>query len=259
MYCSKCGREYSPDEGSRFCPSCGNRLSSGPFVDEMSGADESEKMAPSPDNSIMPWQERQYSCPWENIEELGFFHALGATLRESLLEPVRFFTSMPRTGGWLHPLLYAIVIGTTGNLAGYVLGSLFEVPFVSQSKLSSGITLFVGILMPVLVCLGTTLWSVILHGSIFLFGARNKPFEATLRIVSYATGPDIFNVIPSLGWIVAAFWKLILVIVGVRQVHNVSTGRAALAVLFPVLLIWGILFAVIFLVMATVAFSTRSL
>lgn len=191
------------------------------------------------------------------MESLGFLQALGATLKQTLLQPNQFFSSVPHTGGWLHPLLYGIIIGTVGNLAGYVLGSLFEVPFMSHGRLSPGMT-FVGMLMPILVWFGIMLWSLILHGSILLIGARDNRFEATLRIVSYATSPDIFNVIPTLGWTIGAVWKLVLVIIGVRQVHRVSTGRAVLAVLFPVLLIWGLLFAVIFIMMATVAFTSKS-
>ncbi|MGB9618557.1 MAG: YIP1 family protein, partial [Desulfomonilaceae bacterium] len=170
---------------------------------------------------------------------------------------VRFFTAMPRTGGWLHPLLYAIIIGTTGNLAGYVLGALFEIPLISQSKLSPGMTLFVGMLMPLLVWLGVMLWAVVLHGAIILFGAKKNPFEATLRITSYASSPDILNVIPTVGWVIAAVWKIVLVIIGVREVHRVSTGRAALAVLFPVLLVWGLLFTIFLVAMATMAFHSR--
>ncbi len=231
MFCSKCGRELSPEEGDRFCTSCGNPLSR---------------------------QEPQDSCPWENLEDLGFLEAVGATLRQTLFEPVRFFSSMPIVGGWLQPLLYAILIGTIGNLSGYVVSSLFEFPFMSQVKPTIGKTLLFGVLIPLLVGLGTILWSVILHGSVFLFGAKNKPFEATVRIVSYSTSPDIFNFIPTLGWIIAAGWKLVLIVIGVREVHKTSTGRAVLVTLFPFLLIWGIIFVLMLFIMATAVFGLRS-
>lgn len=232
MYCSKCGREYSLEEGNRFCPSCGNRLSS---------------------------QEYQHSCPWENLETLGFLDALGSTLRESLFSPVRFFSSMPTAGGWLHPILYAVIVGTAGNLAGYLLSSFFEIPFVSQGKLSRGMVFFMAVIMPVLVWLGTIFGSAILHGSILLFGAKKEPFEATLRIVSYATSPDVFNAIPAIGWLIAALWKVVLIIIGVREVHMVSTARATLVTLFPFLLIWGVLFVVILVMMATAVMGIRSI
>ncbi|MGC8906633.1 MAG: YIP1 family protein [Desulfomonilaceae bacterium] len=258
MFCPKCGREYNPDEDARFCPSCGNPLPLKSFPQGTGSGDESGRHeAYDAHERDMARAAPVNSCPWENIEELGFLQAIGATLKQSLLEPVRFFTAMPRTGGWLHPLLYAIIIGTTGNLAGYVLGALFEIPLISQSKLSPGMTLFVGMLMPLLVWLGVMLWAVVLHGAIILFGAKKNPFEATLRITSYASSPDILNVIPTVGWVIAAVWKIVLVIIGVREVHRVSTGRAALAVLFPVLLVWGLLFTIFLVAMATMAFHSR--
>ncbi len=254
MLCLRCGREYNPDDKMRFCPSCGSPLP----IEPVSG----DKGDPAAAQRLGSYDSQAgdlsaYTCPWENMEELGFVKAIGANFTQSLFKPTLFFSSMPRTGGWLHPVLYAIIIGTIGNLAGYVFGALLEVPLISHSKLSPGMTLVVGMLMPFLVWFGVMLWAVILHGSIILFGAKNNPFEASLRIVSYATSPDILNVIPTLGWIIAAVWKLVLVIIGVRQVHRVSTGRAALAVLFPVVLIWGLFFIVFFVAMATMAFSSR--
>lgn len=113
--------------------------------------------------------------------------------------------------------------------------------------------------MPLLVFVGITVWSVLLHGSLFLFGARKEPFEATLRIVSYASGPELFNVLPGVGWFVAMIWKLIMTIIGVREIQGVSTGRALVAVLFPVIVVWGVFFVGILAIIVFGAFMIGSM
>lgn len=80
---------------------------------------------------------------------------------------------------------------------------------------------------------------LILHIFAFLFGAK-KGFEQTLKAVFYAETPVLL-----LGWIpfigpIFNLWTLVLEIIGIKNLHKVSTGTAVLALLVP-LIILGIL------------------
>ncbi len=61
----------------------------------------------------------------------------------------------------------------------------------------------------------------------------NAGFEATFRVVSYASVVLLVSWIPIVG-IVALIYGVILHILGIREVHSTSTGTAALVVLIPV-------------------------
>ncbi|MFL5992143.1 MAG: YIP1 family protein, partial [Rubrobacteraceae bacterium] len=88
----------------------------------------------------------------------------------------------------------------------------------------------------------------ILHLLVMLIvGSRNSGFEATFRVVAYAAVTSLVSWIPFIGAILSLY-GIYLGIVGIREVHNTTTGKAALVVLIPaavLLLILLLLVAVI--------------
>ena len=64
-------------------------------------------------------------------------------------------------------------------------------------------------------------------------GARNG-FEATFRVVAYGYSANIFLVVPFCGGLLAGVWAIILYIIGLREAHETTGGKAALAVFLPV-------------------------
>jgi len=260
VICKKCGRDNTLSQGQNYCAFCGNSLDLPEQPSqEPSGNASSQGETPGSAYDTRSRSEEQYSCPWEKLEETGFLQGLLLTLKQSLFEPTHFFSRIPRRGGWTNPVFYGVFVGTVGNLGGYILGTLLDFPWVSQGKLSPGFTLFLGLVMPLLVFVGILVWTILLHASLLLFGVKREPFEATLRIVSYSSSPEVFNFLPGIGWLVAAIWKLVLTVIGVREVQGVSTGRALLAVLFPVFVVWGVFFAGILMLIALGVFLLGSI
>jgi len=71
-------------------------------------------------------------------------------------------------------------------------------------------------------------------------------------VISYAYAPQIFAVVPFVGWCIASIWMLVLEIIGLAAAHRTDTWRAALAVLAPVILcvcVVGVLYTAIFAAM----------
>ena len=79
-----------------------------------------------------------------------------------------------------------------------------------------------------------------------IVGSRNSGFEATFRVIAYSWVTFLVSWIPFIGWILSLY-GFYLGIVGIREVHNTTTGKAALVVLIPaaVALIIGLVLALV--------------
>jgi len=268
--CPHCGRELVPIEGQKFCSFCGGALDAtgveqkGGVSPEKSaeerltspetarpeaqdtGVEERPRPAP-PAREERDWLEfpREDYCPWEDQEQLGFFQGIGETLRQTLLTPQVFFSRVPLTGGLLNPLLYALIVTTTGTLISLVWAFTLENPLLSVVDLSGNGAIVAGLFALVVVFLSVVLWAVMVHVSLFLTGAANRDFEATFRVVCYSSGPELFNIIPIVGGWVGLACKIGIMIIGLREIHGISLVRAGLAVALPLLVCCGLLAATI--------------
>jgi hypothetical protein len=64
---------------------------------------------------------------------------------------------------------------------------------------------------------------------------------ATFRVVCYASSPEVFQIVPICGGLVGGVWGFAISVVGLREVHRTTTGKAAAAVLLPGLLCCGMI------------------
>lgn len=241
MNCPHCSREFNPLEGQEFCSYCGAALTKveaeetrSPFVSASEGGSKATGFSEASGTA-----RAEYS-PWEDIHSLGFFRGLGLTIWQSLFSPAHFFSRMPLKGGLVNPLLYAVMVQSAGNMVGYLGSFVVPNPFLAQVKLSAGATVTLALLIPPLAFLWVVAWSLLLHSSLFLVAGSSKDFEATLRLVCYCSSADLLNAIPVAGGLIALIWKLYMLIIGVRQIHDVSWGRSAAAVFLPLLVCCGV-------------------
>jgi hypothetical protein len=85
-----------------------------------------------------------------------------------------------------------------------------------------------------IVVIGVFIGSGIVHLMLMLFGGQNYPFETTFRTLCYAHGSaSPLGAIPFCGGLIAAIWGVYAAIVGLSQTQEISTGKAAAAVLIP--------------------------
>lgn len=219
MICSSCNRNLPEQPELTFCPYCGGK--------------------------IIP--ETPKSCPWEERERLGLFTSLTSTLKESLMRPSEFYRKMPVSGGLGSPLIYAMIWGTLGIMFGLIwqilFGSIIEMMVQTpgmRGKFGPGYLLVLAILSPILVIIGIFIGSGILHLCLMIVSGNKKGFEATFRVVSYANGAQILSVIPFCGGFIGAIWMIVIEIIGLKEAHGISGGKAALAVFLPIIFCCGI-------------------
>lgn len=235
MKCPHCEREYPETEDPRACPFCGEprqteKETSEPYTN---GA------AAVPPGQTSPSPPPGY-CPWEDQEHLGFMEGILQTVKLSLFSPQLFFSRLPKQGGLLAPLLYALILDTLGTMVSFLWSMALGNAFPEVLGVSGGSGVALGLLIPVLVFISIMVWAVVLHVSLFLVGGAHEDFEATFRVVCYTSGVEIFSAVPIIGGIVKSIWKLYITVIGVREVHAITTGRAVAALCIPLVLCCGI-------------------
>ncbi len=241
MLCPRCYHDIPPD--SSRCPHCLAFGSTGREV-------------PSPEETLIGHlrhgegrEPRQGSgVPWENRARIGTVAALGETLQGALFRPSAFFRDLPPGGKIGAAVLYAVIVGTLSAavammwqkvLGHYPMQWMHEEwqfewrgPHVSGSAWYAGLAV-----LPLLIAVSTVVRGLVLHLSLMILGGAKEPYEATLKVVAYATSASAFNVFPFCGSPIAFFWRVALLVTGLREVHRVSTGRAFLAWLLPFLVL----------------------
>lgn len=230
MKCPHCARDFEPIADQRFCPLCGGTLDSVP----RESFDQTRHEPFGQGQSMQPAPTRIEYCPWEDQENLGFMQGLTGTVKESMLSPMAFFERMPVRGGFLLPLLFAVIVESIGSMAAYLWSSNLLTEFTGSSKV------LLALLIPLLVFMGLFLWGAVLHVSLFLVGGARKDFEATFRVVCYTSGPELLGIIPVVGGIASLVWKVYISVIGLREAHGISNGRAIAALALPGILCCGL-------------------
>jgi hypothetical protein len=232
MFCPQCGKEIA--EGQAFCQHCGASL-----------------MAPVADGTMATGG--RIKTDWEDREQIGFVKALIATLNKVLFKPTDFFRSMPLTGGLTDPLLFTLIIGMIGMIFDYFWRALLSGPM--QEFMPSGMATATGqtslhgmaglgilsIILPFLIVIGIFISSGILHLSLMMLKGARENFEATFRVAAYSYSANIFLVLPICGYVIACVWAVVLTVIGLKEVHKITGGKALFAVSLPMLLCCGLL------------------
>jgi hypothetical protein len=165
-------------------------------------------------------------------------------VRRVVLQPVGFFAALPRSGSLLNPLIFALIcteisaiLGGILRLAGvgegFVAGYGFQVPENQDFGEFIGSVIFapIGGVIGVFVVAG--IGQLVIR---LVVGATNSGFAATFRVASYTGVTSLVSWIPIIGGILALY-GIYLAVVGIREMHGTTTGKAVLVVLIPVIVV----------------------
>jgi hypothetical protein len=195
---------------------------------------------------------RRAGCPWEERGRIGTFAAFGETLQRSLFSPSAFFGGLPTVGRVGAAFIYAFIVGTLSAAVAMMWqkamggriplgGSEMVIPHLPGHLWYAGLAA-----LPLIIFLSTILRSAVLHVSLILLGGASESYAATLKTVCYASSANVFNVFPLLGTPLAWIWRVVLIVIGLREVHRISTGKALLAWLLPFLVVTSVAGAALF-------------
>jgi hypothetical protein len=105
----------------------------------------------------------------------------------------------------------------------------------------AGVVLVGGVIYIALIAtVGMLISAAFYHLMLMIVGGARNGFEATFRVNSYAFASLAWLMfIPYIGGTIASIWLIVLLIIGLSKAHQISGGKAALAVLLPYMVICG--------------------
>lgn len=181
--------------------------------------------------------------PWERRAELGLVKAFIEQWKLSMFSPEVFWRGLPAEGSSTDPLLYAWLLGLLQAIPSFLVQAAnfgqVKTAFATLGKsvppmLSemSPWTYAALLTFPLLVFFPVSFYlgAGITHLGCKLWGAGNKGFGATARVMGYAQSPILLGWVPMVGAI-AVIYLLVLQILGIARVQEVSGGKATGAVL----------------------------
>ena len=183
--------------------------------------------------------------PWEADDPGRSATGVLDTVRVVLFSPTEAFQSMRRSGDVGGAIAFLLIVGTFGSFFGLLwqaaartmVGSFGGVNF-GEIAVANTIGVIWFIFAPVAVLVFAVVITGIYHLLLLVFGGAPHPPETTLKTVCYAVGANyVWLAMPMCGGIVATLWGIVTSTIGLREAQEVSTGRAAAAVLVPYVLV----------------------
>lgn len=189
--------------------------------------------------------------PWDQRQQLGFAQAFIENVKLFVINPTEAFARTRRTGDFVNPLIFAVLIGWIGAVFGQLWGLLFNASMTTmmppemreamgQSMMMGGAGFVITLVVyPFLAVIGLFLLAGILHLCLMLVGGTAQSdagFEGTFRTASYASVASLAYIVPAVGGLIYIVWAIVLWVIGLSTLHRTTQGKALFAVLIPIVL-----------------------
>ena len=203
-----------------------------------------------------PFGERS-GLPWE-VQGLRF-RTWWETMSLVLGQPSLAFSMMHQSGGLGNPILFNFW-GFGAPLAAL---ALLAIPFVLLFAIAGanngepaaaagiavgvifGVFMFVAMYILLVVTIGALISSAVIHVCLLMVGGATPGYEPPFRVVSIRQGAlapvgVLLGCVPYLGALIHMVWIIVLTIIGIAKAHEIPGGKAALAVLLPAGVCFGL-------------------
>jgi hypothetical protein len=178
------------------------------------------------------------------------FATIPQTAIKVVTSPAEFFRQMPKTGGFLEPLVFMVVMGAVSGVLGglfLALSNVLGLPLYPGSQM--GITAIV--LMPIMYAVGSAIFGFVTAAILFVIWklmGSNESYETAYRCIAYlsALSPitTVLGIIPYLGGAIGLLIGTYYLVTASVQAHGIPSQKAWL--------VFGIL-AAIFIVLSVSA------
>jgi len=178
------------------------------------------------------------------------FAAMPQTAVRVVTAPAEFFKSMPKTGGFVEPIIFAAIMAI---IAG-IIQVLINILGLSYAHVGFAESLGRIIVVPIVVVIFSFIGAAIIFVIWKLMGSQ-KNYETSYRCWAYlmALAPivAIISIIPYVGGIINIAIYVYFIVIASTQVHNISSQKAWL--------VFGIIGAVLVLIGISLEYKARSM
>jgi len=265
--CTACRTTFRAERfGHQSCPHCGAKVE---IREPTHVAAATPQVAPPPEGAPQPHAPylppppiRQVPMPdgwtpWERREELGFWSALGLTLKATLFEPNHFFSAM-RYDRAVDAHLYFLVVAVAPQLLMALFGLVTPAGESTEASMDALRQLGqLGTLDPSLVAqlealakaltgpgaqlasLATTpataflqlyVFAGLSHLVLLALGKAQGGWPATFKAFVYAYGAGVLWLVPGCGGLLVLTWASALEMLGLARGHRTSITIGGVAV-----------------------------
>ena len=177
-----------------------------------------------------------------------------STAQQVAFQPQEFFARLPRRGDYVGPLLFSLVcVEISAFFSGLL--KVTSVPWQygpawQQAPGSIAGWIAAMITAPIAGTITLFILSGVVHLLVLLIiGQGNAGFEATFRVAAYTGVTNLVTWVPVVGPLVGLY-GIYLAVIGIREVHGTTTGKAAAVVLLPFLVIVALLWLALLVAIA---------
>jgi hypothetical protein len=89
------------------------------------------------------------------------------------------------------------------------------------------------------------IWGLWLHIFSYIAGARKGIMETEKAVIYGSTPLLLIGWIPVIGSVIGGIWTIILTIIGLREMHEITTGKAILAYVLAIVVIFIVLILIV--------------
>ncbi len=204
-----------------------------------------------------PGVETAPGLPWENRAQLGFGPAFVETVKLVVTAPADAFARMREKGDLFEALIFGIIPSWIGGVFYSIWSMIFASTWIAMMPgpirdrfgglmgFGAGSVVIRVIFLPVFIAIAIAIGAAILHLCLMIVGGLSNSragFEGTFRTICYSSVADFAQVVPFVGGLVAAIWKIVLLVIGFSTVHRTTQGKAIFAILIPLILCCGCAF-----------------
>lgn len=173
------------------------------------------------------------------------------SVRDLVTRPADFFNGIARRGDFINPLIFALIGVLVAAVVSGVLGVLGSIVGIGDQGIGGAFASLIGavFLVPVFYTIALFVYAGILHLLVYLIvKPATTGYEATFRVLSYSSVGQLVAWIPILGSLVAFVATVVLSVIGIREVHSTTTGKAALVVLIPAAVVFLLVLVLVVLI-----------
>ncbi len=150
---------------------------------------------------------------------------------ETLEEVVKYYAIIAA----VYSALFALLLAFAGSIFGSMMG-FGKLGTMMGAGVGIGAAIVFFVMFMIFAIASAFIGGAILHIFVYIAGGR-KGIAQTIKAGMYGSTPSLL-----LGWIpfiniIASIWSLVVVIIGIRQLHELTTGRAVLAILIPLIIV----------------------